>query len=96
MIELHAVVVGAGFAGLDMLHRLRQLGLSARLFEAGGNGKGADAPVPAELAAAVETWRTRLVEAVAESDEALLERFFEEGRLSDEELVRGLRAAVGR
>jgi cyclohexanone monooxygenase len=33
--ELDAVVVGAGFAGLYMLHRLRGLGLSARVFEAG-------------------------------------------------------------
>ena len=32
---LDAVVVGAGFAGLYMLHRLRGLGLSARAFEAG-------------------------------------------------------------
>ena len=30
-----AVVIGAGFAGLYMLHRLRQLGLSARVFETG-------------------------------------------------------------
>jgi cyclohexanone monooxygenase len=30
-----AVVVGAGFAGLYMLYRLRQLGLSARAYEAG-------------------------------------------------------------
>src|SRR5262249_6217402 len=30
-----AVVVGAGFAGLYMLHRLRGLGLRARVFEAG-------------------------------------------------------------
>ncbi len=30
-----AVVVGAGFAGLYMLHRLRGLGLSVRVFEAG-------------------------------------------------------------
>ncbi len=30
-----AVVVGAGFAGLYMLHRLRQLGLQAQVFEAG-------------------------------------------------------------
>ena len=30
-----AVVVGAGFAGMYMLHRLRGLGLSARVFEAG-------------------------------------------------------------
>jgi cyclohexanone monooxygenase len=30
-----AVVVGAGFAGLYMLHRLRQLGLKTQVFEAG-------------------------------------------------------------
>jgi cyclohexanone monooxygenase len=30
-----AVVIGAGFAGLYMLYRLRQLGLSARVYEAG-------------------------------------------------------------
>ena len=33
--EFDAVVVGAGFAGLYMLYRLRELGLSARVFEAG-------------------------------------------------------------
>ena len=32
-----AVVVGAGFSGLYMLHRLRKLGLSVRVFEAGGD-----------------------------------------------------------
>ncbi len=32
---LDAVVVGAGFAGLYMLHRLRGLGLSVRVFETG-------------------------------------------------------------
>jgi cation diffusion facilitator CzcD-associated flavoprotein CzcO len=34
-----AVIVGAGFAGLYMLHRLRSLGFSARVYEA-GNGVG--------------------------------------------------------
>jgi cyclohexanone monooxygenase len=33
--EVDAVIVGAGFAGLYMLHRLRGLGVSARVFEAG-------------------------------------------------------------
>jgi cation diffusion facilitator CzcD-associated flavoprotein CzcO len=33
--ELDAVVVGAGFSGLYMLHRLRELGFSARVYEAG-------------------------------------------------------------
>jgi len=33
--ELDAVIVGAGFAGLYMLYRLRNLGFSVRVFEAG-------------------------------------------------------------
>jgi cyclohexanone monooxygenase len=33
--ELDAIVVGAGLSGLYMLHRLRGLGLSTRVFEAG-------------------------------------------------------------
>ena len=32
-----AVIVGAGFAGLYMLHKLRQLGFSAVVFEAGAD-----------------------------------------------------------
>src|ERR1043166_5606574 len=35
-----AVVVGAGFAGMYMLHRLRSLGFSARVFEAGSGVGG--------------------------------------------------------
>jgi cation diffusion facilitator CzcD-associated flavoprotein CzcO len=34
------VVVGAGFAGMYMLHRLRGLGFSARVYEQGGDGLG--------------------------------------------------------
>src|SRR4026209_1656656 len=33
--DFDAVVIGAGFAGMYMLHRLRGLGFSARVFEAG-------------------------------------------------------------
>jgi len=35
-----AVVVGAGFAGMYMLHRLRGLGVRARVYEAGGGVGG--------------------------------------------------------
>ena len=38
--EFDAIVVGAGFAGLYMLHRLRGMGLSARVYEAGTNVGG--------------------------------------------------------
>jgi cyclohexanone monooxygenase len=34
------IVIGAGFAGMYMLHRLRQLGMSARVYEAGENVGG--------------------------------------------------------
>jgi flavin-dependent dehydrogenase len=33
--DFDAVVVGAGFSGLYMLHRLREAGLSVRVYEAG-------------------------------------------------------------
>ena len=39
-IEFDAVVVGAGFAGMYLLHRLRQLGLSTRVVEAGADVGG--------------------------------------------------------
>jgi cyclohexanone monooxygenase len=38
--ELDAVIIGAGFAGLYMLHRLRGLHLTARVFEAGSGVGG--------------------------------------------------------
>jgi cation diffusion facilitator CzcD-associated flavoprotein CzcO len=38
--DFDAVVVGAGFAGLYMLHRLRGLGLAVRVFEAGSGVGG--------------------------------------------------------
>ena len=37
---LDALIVGAGFAGLYMLHRFKQLGLNARILEAGGGVGG--------------------------------------------------------
>ena len=38
--DVDAVVVGAGFAGLYMLHRLRAMGLSVRVFETGAGVGG--------------------------------------------------------
>jgi cyclohexanone monooxygenase len=40
VVEHDAVVVGAGFAGLYALHRLRELGLSVRVLEQGGDVGG--------------------------------------------------------
>ncbi len=48
--------------------------------------------IPAEEAGKVEELRGALCEMAAEADEALMEKFFEEGTLSEEEMIRGLKA----
>jgi len=50
--------------------------------------------VPADVLAAARAARERLTEAVAETDEALIETYLEQGELSEEALSRGLRAGV--
>ena len=39
-IDFDAVIIGAGFGGMYMLHALRRLGFSARVFEVGGDVGG--------------------------------------------------------
>jgi len=50
--------------------------------------------VPEDMKADVEKYREQIVELAAESDDALMEKFFEEGDLSIEEIKKGLRAAT--
>ena len=50
--------------------------------------------VPADLADQCEEFRAAVVEVAAESDDALMEKYFEEGDLSVEEIKKGLRAAT--
>ena len=57
-------------------------------------GKASEAPIPSELEGAAQTAREALIEMVAEADDSLMERFFETGTLTQEELVGGLKRAV--
>src|SRR2546425_1185954 len=66
----------------------------AFIFESDGSGKFAESAIPADMTAEVDTARDALIEMVAEADETLMERFFEAGTLTDQELVGGLRAAT--
>ncbi len=63
-------------------------------FAAESSGAFTESAVPAAMASEVETARDALIEMVAEADEKLMEKFFEAGTLTDEELVAGLRAAT--
>ncbi|MBO4323620.1 MAG: elongation factor G, partial [Clostridia bacterium] len=51
-------------------------------------------PIPAEYAAAAEEARQALMEACAEQDDSLMEKFFEEGELSVEEMKQAIRKAT--
>ena len=67
----------------------------AQLYLDDASGKSQAAEVPAAQAETVKAWREKLVEMVAESNEELMEEFFEKGSLSEEQLAKGLRGAVG-
>ena len=59
------------------------------------DGKGEkDCDIPANLAARAQEVYEALTEAAAETDEALMEKFFEEGELSREEIISGLNNGI--
>ncbi len=64
--------------------------LRQRAFLASGD-KPQETEIPQELAEMVATYREELTEAAAEGDDALLERYLEEGVLTDDELVAGMK-----
>jgi elongation factor G len=66
----------------------------AFLYEWDGNGDYREEEIPASMAETVSQRREELIEMIAESDESLMERFFEEGTLSDEELAAGLAKSI--
>lgn len=56
--------------------------------------KGASSDIPGDIQGVVEEQRARLVEAAAEGDDALLEKYLEEGDLDEKEVAAGLSGAV--
>jgi elongation factor G len=54
------------------------------------SGKYEVIEIPADLVDTAKEWHEKLVEKIAEGDDTLMERFFESGSLSDEELIDGL------
>ena len=78
-----------GFEGVVDLVRQK-----AWKFAKDGNGKAEPTAIPADLAEQVAALRSQLVETVAETDDMLMEGFFESGTLSQEDLEKGLRQAV--
>ena len=68
--------------------------MKARTYEMGGNGKGKEGDIPANLADAAKEAHEKLVELVAEGDDKLMEEFFETGTIPEEHLVPALHNAI--
>ncbi|HTU01652.1 MAG TPA: elongation factor G [Candidatus Sulfotelmatobacter sp.] len=79
----------AGFAGVVDLVRMRAL-----RFAPDGPGKPTESDIPTDLRAEADRQRAALVEAVAEADDRLLEKYLETGELSEAEVRDGLLRAV--
>ncbi len=68
--------------------------MKALTYQPGGNGKYAEQDIPPEAKARADAMRQQLLETVAETDEALLNKYLEDGTLADSDLQRGLKAGI--
>ena len=63
-------------------------------FEAGAKSRPKVEDVPSDLQAQVGEYRNQIVEAAAESDDALMEAYFENGDLTEDQLAAGIRKGI--
>src|SRR6185369_3486311 len=75
-----------GFKGIVDLVQMK-----AFITAGDGSAKFSEADIPGDVSARAQEYRDKLVESVAESDEKLMEKFFDSGGLSNEELIDGLK-----
>ena len=68
--------------------------MKAYTYELGGNGKGKETEIPANMRAQVQESHEQLVELVAEGDDKLMEEFFEKGTIPEEDLIPALHNAI--
>jgi elongation factor G len=68
--------------------------MKAYKYATDGSGKFDATDIPAEYKSDADSWREKLIEKVAEGDDTLMERFFEQGGLSQEELLDGLKREI--
>jgi elongation factor G len=83
------VLQGLAFEAIVDVLRMKML-----KYNRDGKGKYAEADIPADLKSKAERMREQLVEKIAEADEKLLDTFFNNGTLSDDEIKLGLKIGI--
>lgn len=68
--------------------------LEEKAFRYGDDGTAGEEPMPSELASAAEELHTKAVEAIIETDEALMERYFGDEEIDSKELLAALGKGV--
>src|ERR1700747_1371102 len=63
-------------------------------YELGGNGKGKEGEIPADMKDAAQAAHEKLGEMIAEGDDALMEEFFDKGTIPEEHLTPALHNAL--
>jgi len=84
--------IGAGDEFEGVIDLLRMKAIHWDMSTMGANFT--ESEIPDDLKDQAEEYRELLLEAAAEGEDDLMEKYLEEGALSDEEVVRGLRAAT--
>jgi elongation factor G len=80
---------GPGFNQIiDVLHG------KLHTYSTDGSGKSESGEVPEALVDEVASIREQLVEAIAEGNDELLEKYLEEGELSEEDIAEGLKSGI--
>lgn len=83
------VNAGVGFSQIvDVLHN------KLYTYATDGSGKSEAGDVPADLEDQVAMIREQLVEAIAEGSDELLEKYLEEGELTEDEVALGLKSGI--
>jgi len=80
---------GEGFNKIIDVLKLKLL-----TFETNGSGKVSITDIPEEHKAKAESMREKIMESAAESDDELLEIYFDQGELSEEQFQKGLRKGI--
>jgi elongation factor G len=68
--------------------------MKAYTYELGGSGKGKEGDIPANMNDAAQAAHEKLVEMIAEGNDALMEEFFEKGTIPEEHLIPALHDAI--
>ena len=67
-----------------------------KAYELGADGQAKEIEIPSEGRDVVEKTRERLIELVAESDDALMEKYFEQGTLEESDILPNISKAIAR